>query len=495
MSISMSIPIYWISYKDEGDSSRIPRLVKKVSRMEKAIPNKQYIIKVPNLNQKEGHVKAILEAIKNHEKQIIIIEDKTTIVDINIFKNKIQSQWGYNVPLLHLGGYMEEKINNTEITEMMSCFKGNSWVLGKSRSCFAYWINLEGFKGLVSSWLDDSNDVQNKWENIIYNSSTAICSPMLIIPYGYDLEKGAMKNTLKGMSMIQFNESETDLSLKFDHIDDNKLPRITLLTIVTDQRLWWPLIRLNIDNINYPSKKMKWIIVDVLHKNYDTIEDLLPRRRGNPGGWELEYLQRDWNVESDVNVNGGGIDFFQVVKNLENENKLVGDFVVELDPQSYYPAFSVLSRVKTLLKYKYKGFAGSTQVQLYDIPNDQSLLIGDRDSDRDSDRESDSKSNIPKFIIGTNIVKKGYYNIEKTFDNSIKIPSQFVSYLINLPIGYSNRYTYTDADTNTNTDNEKGKLIPVYNGLDKFPDFLETEDFFADLVMIIDNMKQKYKRT
>ena len=65
----MSIPIYWISYKDEGDSNRIPRLIKKVNRMEKAIPNKQHIIKVPNINQKEGHIKAINEAIKNKEKQ------------------------------------------------------------------------------------------------------------------------------------------------------------------------------------------------------------------------------------------------------------------------------------------------------------------------------------------------------------------------------------------------------------------------------------------
>ena len=41
---------------------------------------------------------------------------------------------------------------------------------------------------------------------------------------------------------------------------------------------------------------------------------------------------------------------------------------------------------------------------------------------------------------------------------------------------------------------EKGKLLQIYNGADKFPDFLESEDFFADIVMILDNMKKKYKK-
>ncbi len=459
----MSIPIYWISYKDEGDISRHSRLIKKVTRMGKSLSNKQHIIKVSNLNQKEGHIKTIQEAIKNNEKQIIVIEDKTSIVNINCFKELIKNEWQYDLPILHLGGYMEEKIyNNIEKNNI-----GNEWVLGKTRSCFAYWLNLEKYnKTIISKWFDSDVPISD-FGDIIYKDTFAIHSPVLITPYGYNLDTGLMNNTLKDISIVQFNENETDLTLRFKNISDDKLPRITLLTIITDQRLWWPFIRLNLDNINYPSKKMKWIIVDMINKNYDMIEDLLPRKRGQPGGWELEYLQKEWE----------GLSFNQIINNLEQENKLAGDFVVEFDPQVYYPAFSVLSRVKTLLKYPSMKFAGCNQIQLYDIPHDNSILINQKDQ-----KDQKDQKNCIDFFVGSRIIKRGepisLYNLE----NSIRIPSQFVSYLINLPIRHLDKYNFQNYKNNN------------YDKIDKFPDFLESEDFFADIVMIIDNMKQKYQK-
>jgi hypothetical protein len=453
----MSIPIYWVSYKDEGDINRVPRLVKKVSRMEKSLPNKQHIVKISNLNQKEGHIKTIQEAIKNNEKQIIIIDDKTSIINISGLKELIKDFWVHDLPILHLGGYMEEKIYVHKGEDTL----GNDWVLGRTRSCFAYWLNLEKYKnGCISHWIES---LDTEFGDIIYNNTFAIHYPVLITPYGYNIDTGLMNDTLKDLSIVQFNENEMDLTLRFKNISDDKLPRITLLTIVTDQRLWWPLIRLNLDNINYPSKKMKWIIVDIFNKNYDMIEDLLPRKRGHPGGWELEYLQKEWN----------NLSFNQIVNNLEYENKLVGDFVVEFDPQVYYPAFSVLSRVKTLIKYPSIKYAGCNQIQLYDIPNDNSILIS---------KENSKEKNEIDFFIGSRICKRekniNLYNLE----NSIRIPSQFVSYLLNLPIKFLEKYNLQNYKHNN------------YNKIDKFPDFLESEDFFADIVMIIDNMKKKYEK-
>ncbi len=454
----MSIPIYWVSYKDEGDINRVSRLVKKVSRMEKSLPNKQHIVKISNLNQKEGHIKTIQEAIKNNEKQIIIIEDKTSIVNISGMKELIKSYWDNDLPILHLGGYMEEKIYDHKGKNNL----GNKWVLGRTRSCFAYWLNLEKYNDAIfSKWIESDN---SDFGDIIYNDTFAIHYPVLVTPYGYNIDTGLMNDTLKDISIVQFNENEMDLTLKFKNISDDKLPRITLLTIVTDQRLWWPLIRLNLDNINYPSKKMKWIIVDMMNKNYDMIEDLLPRKRGQPGGWELEYLQKEWD----------NLSFNQIINNLEKEKKIVGDFVVEFDPQVYYPAFSVLSRVKTLIKYPSMKYAGCNQIQLYDIPSDNSILIS-TENGKKNDTEID-------FFIGSRIIKRedniNLYNLE----NSIRIPSQFVSYLFNLPIKYLEKYNLQNY-----------KHIN-YNKIDKFPDFLESEDFFADIVMIIDNMKQKYEK-
>ena len=257
-----------------------------------------------------------------------------------------------------------------------------------------------------------------------------------------------MAQTLKGLSCVQFTETGNDLSLNFKSISDDNLPRITILTVLNNHRLWWPMIRLNLDNMNYPSKKMKWIIVDVDNSKNYTIEDLLPRKRGNPGGWELEYIK----IETDKTL-----EFTSVVNDLEKEGKIVGDFIVEFDPQSYYPSFSVLSRVKTMLKYSTMQSAGSSEIQLYDIINDKQLSVG-----------SITDTNFKK---GSRILRREYTDDIRT---KIQIPSQFVSYYLN-------------------NDNKMDglNLINGYNGNDKFPDYLESEEFFPDMVMIIDNLKKK----
>jgi hypothetical protein len=437
--MSNTIPIYWVSYTDEGDHERPSRLKKKIGRLEKAINNKNVIIRISSVDQNEGHIKTLQTALQNKEKQIIILEDQTSITDINAFGNLTHQYFESNEKIIHFGGYLEDKIyDNSNVIS-------SNFVKGHIRSLFGYWVNLENDIEWLNNGIKMVESRKRVWSDIVYQYSSSVHSPFLVVPFGYSKDDNLMNLTLKGLSCTQFTETGNDLSLNFKSIGDDDLPRITILTVLNNHRLWWPLIRLNLDNMNYPSKKMKWIIVDVENSRNYTIEDLLPRKRGTPGGWELEYIK----LETD-----NTIEFTSVVNDLEKEGKLVGDFVVEFDPQSYYPSFSVLSRIKTMLKYPLMKSAGSVEIQLYDIINDTHNCLGTID---DCD-----------FKKGSRVVRRGYDDDLKT---KIRIPSQFVTYYLNV--------------------DNKMNGINFYNGNDKFPDFLESEDFFPDMVMIIDNLKKK----
>jgi hypothetical protein len=479
---SSSIPIYWISYIDEGDYQRPNRLKKKLNRLEKTLPNKSHIIKHKNLDIREAHLKAINQALLNKENEIIIIEDKTSFTNLNYFiditRNTLFKEELADDLILHLGGYLEDKLNleqNLEphlennldikdVNENMNITVNNKWINGKSRSYFGYCLNLKSslLSNLMKSFSLNNIDLKN----IIYQYSARMFNYPLIVPYGYDIDKGLMKTTYNGLSMVEFVEGDKDISLKFNKITDENLPRITLLTILTDHRLWWSLIRLNLDNFEYPTQKIKWIILETNPSSY-SIEDLLPKKRGTNGGWELEYIKKD--LTNDFNKISENERFMMVSRMLKEDNKINSDFIVEFNPQCYYPVYSILSRVKTLLKYPNMNLAGCTSLQLYNLNNDKSYLIGD-----DSNIKSD-------FIEGSRIIK--ITNLDKDNNNNnintninlnqkIRIPSQFVSYLIK-----------TNQD-NKEINNYKSIL---YNKNDKFPDFLENEEFFADVITILDS--------
>lgn len=453
--MSSSIPIYYISCFDKNDYHKHQSLTKiksKITRLEKAITNPILLFRHPNLDVKEAHqtlLTTLITAKKSNSRYVVILEDDTSILDIPRFRNLIKSHKYCGESslfpegkILHLGGYLEEKSGKVN---------QNQWVGGKSRNHFAYIIDLEKFD------LIDIKDIKDKeaFEQFIYSTGTFMLTPSLVTPFGYDSQKGKMDSTHIGYSIGQFEETnQHQLTLKLNPISDNKLPRITLVTIINDQRLWWPLIRLNLDNFIYPTHKMKWIIIETTGKDGYLIEDLLPKTRGKPGGWELDYIKYPTGT-SDNN-------FLTIVKYLENEGKLVGDFAVEFDPQSFYPTFTLMSRVKTLLQYSNMNFAGTTQTQLYSINNDYSTLIGGEEKH--------------ELLKGSRIIRLNNNltnNYEYSFNSTMRLPYQFTNYNI----------TIHKLDTNNTR----------YNQMDTFPEFLEKEEFFPELILFFEDIKNKNK--
>ena len=439
LNIKMSIPIYWISYNDQCNSKRYSQFNNKLHRLSKSLHNKFVTVKINNLDTTQGHLQTIKQAIQNKESEIIILEDTTSIIDIARFRLLTKQPFTFEkiTPyILHLGGYLEEKNFQTE----------HNWILGKSHSTFGYWINLKH--------IDTKNlNTIISWSDFIYENTSGIHNPILVSPFGYDLnnKNNLMNNTLTGLSMLQISETNTSgeynqINLKFSE-DIKELPRITLLTIVNNQRLWWPFIRFNLDNIDYPTQKMKWLIVDITDsKGYD-IEDLIPptNKRGKTTGWHLDYIKKpDWN----------SMEYNQILQNITNE--FIGDFIVEFDPQTFYPVFSLLSRVKTMIKYPNMNSAGCVSNQLYVIKDNKTYLIGD-------------ESNNIEFIKGSRITRLGKYNND--IHTKIRIPNQFVSYSI--------------------VNQEKQNNNILYKNSDRFPDVFEKEDFFTNLVVTLDDISKK----
>ncbi len=450
--MSSTIPIYYISCYDKNDYHKnqvLTKIKSKISRLEKAIPNPISLFKHHNLDITEAHKTLLTNLITiktdNKRRYVVILEDETTILDIPRFRNLIKSQKDCGEAslfpsgkILHLGGYLEEK--SGEVNQ-------KTWIAGKSRNHFSYIVDLDKFQ------LNDIEIMKNikdkeEFEQFIYSNSTFMITPILVTPFSYDIQKGKMQSTHIGYSIGKFEETnQQQLTLKLNPIPDNKLPRITLVTIINDQRLWWPLIRLNLDNFIYPTHKMKWIIVETTGKDGYVIEDLLPKTRGKPGGWELEYIKYTCEYNQD---------FISIVKYLENEKKLVGDFAVEFDPQTFYPTFTLMSRVKTLLQYPNINLAGTTQTQLYSIKNDYSCLIG--------------KEEQLEFIKGSRIARLGG-NHGYAFNSTMRIPYQFTNYNI----------ATNKLDTNDTR----------YMQIDTFPEFLEKEEFFPELILFFEDIRNK----
>ncbi len=186
----------------------------------------------------------------------------------------------------------------------------------------------------------------------------------------------------------------------------------------------------------------------------DTIDDILPKKRGTPGGWQLKYLQKEeWN----------GYDLLEIITKLKEEDNIIeGDFIVEFSPDIFYTIHSIISRVKIMLKYPNIKIAGTVQHQFYDIKTEKSYLIGNY-----LNLDLDNGSRITR----TNLSKYDF-----SFDDKIRIPSEFVLYKIGL----------------MNNISKFGNIIEYKNN-DKFPDLLVSEDYFTNLIIIFEDLKKKIK--
>ena len=172
-------------------------------------------------------------------------------------------------------------------------------------------------------------------------------------------------------------------TLKLPDIKKEDLPYVSIITPTFNRRKLFSVALHNWERINYPQEKIEWVIVD---DGIEEIKDMFPRDK------RIKYFK----IETDKPFPMG------YIRNLCVKYESY-DYKVNMDDDDHYFNESVLSRVKTLIKYNAKC-VGCTSVGSYD------LLLGN----------SKYITNGPRYFTESSLAfKKGFW-VERQFYNDDK---------------------------------------------------------------------------
>lgn len=177
---------------------------------------------------------------------------------------------------------------------------------------------------------------------------------------------------LDKIAYVPYEEDGSRITLKLDPIRTKDAPFVSVLTPTRNRAKFIQLMIRNWRVIDYPYTKREWIIVD----------------DSNPGE-ELNWSMFKKECEHQgVIVNN--IRYFRINKVLnlgEKRNFLArlarGEILVHFDDDDYYPAESVVARVKAL-RQNNKACTGCTSTLCYDILYDQTFESYDPVSSTDT---------------------------------------------------------------------------------------------------------------
>ncbi len=118
----------------------------------------------------------------------------------------------------------------------------------------------------------------------------------------------------------------------------------------------------NFTGLFYPPDKLQWIIIDDSIDPAKNPQDLIPKEK------RIKFYHYD--VEKPMTI--------AKKRNLGVE-KASHDIIIHMDDDDYYPAETVLARVKVLLKYREEGIrcVGCSKIGVYDILNNASSISTD----------------------------------------------------------------------------------------------------------------------
>ena len=149
--------------------------------------------------------------------------------------------------------------------------------------------------------------------------------------------------------------NKTQLVLELPEIELDDLPKVSLATPTGNRRKLFSMAIHNWENTIYNKDLIEWVILD---DGKEEISDIVPNEKN------VRYIKLD--IDKRLTIG-------------EKRNKLVelcqNDIVLFMDDDDYYSPDHVLSRVKTLLKYKKDGIecVGCKEVAGYHLLEDYSM--------------------------------------------------------------------------------------------------------------------------
>ena len=248
--------------------------------------------------------------------------------------------------------------------------KGREDKLISEMENFLVFSNYKNIELLVAKYIKNSEERENKkiefynnWKKTnIINSIPIECfkdeQKVPIFKKKKTKKKGKIKYYIpENIKNIDFEVSNNGLcTLKLPNIDDTELPNVSIITPTKNRRFIFNLAIYNFNNFIYPKEKLEWVIID---NGEEDLTNLLPTDN------RIKYIKLGSDKEYSIGE----------MRNLCID-KSKYDIICYMDDDDYYRPESILSRVKSLIKYSKDGVecVGCTQVGCFNIMNGQSVI-------------------------------------------------------------------------------------------------------------------------
>lgn len=238
------------------------------------------------------------------------------------------------------------------------------------------------------------------------------------------------------------------IKLLLPSMEDKDYPRISIVTPLYNRYNFVMLMIRNYEAINYPRHKIEWVILDDsdcenFHKNDKYDLRVLLNYIKSKNGEVNEKFSEDFFKKNNERVFSSNIKYFKLNKHVplgKKRNLLgrlsLGEYIVHMDDDDFYPALSVVSRIRTLLMFKnnYKEdfMVGCSKVNCFDLISHAEFEAYDSDGNGNGRTISESTMAYSKRFFN-----KQSFNDDDTmteclnfmkdrYSNVVRMPSSFV---------------------------------------------------------------------
>jgi hypothetical protein len=415
----------------------------------------------------ESHLTIIKNAIKQKRPYLMILEDDCKFIDSPKNMNKLPPNWD----MIYLGGTVHrvlDKKHNGYVR--VQCWTTHAYILNLSNPEFCEaLLKLEDYDGEIDRYY---------LEHLHPKFNAYMCDPMIAIQKegysdieGKEVNYDFMQQTLQGLRVPENTvDVEGNYVLKLPEINDNDLPKVSIITPTYNRRKIFDMAIRNFENFNYPKNKLEWVIVDDSVETDiidESVRDMLPRDK------RVKYIRLNSNPEDSPMT-------IAMKRNIGVSNSS-NPYIVHMDDDDYYPPESILARIKILMKYEEEGIecVGSTLIGTYNIIKNTSSMS----SDGPISLSEASMAYTKKFWESRpfdELCKRGEhkYFTEQRLHKIIDIPYSFILIAINHRTNFTSEFR-SDGAGILKYSKESGKEGEYANFFDTWD--LDTQMFIMDL--------------
>jgi hypothetical protein len=318
----------------------------------------------------ESHLQVIKEAIADKQRRynkLMIFEDDAKFIGSFASLKNLPEQWD----MCYFGGTVFRVLDDGH-------GESSGWSRVQTWTTHAYMINLENeeFIQKILEMEHYEGEIDRFYlEQIHPDYHCYMANPMIIIQKeGYSDIEGKMVDysfmtqTLRGLRVPESGTDEQgNFLLKLPDIPFSQLPPVSIITPTYNRRTLFGMAMYNVFGFVYPADKIEWIIVEDKTTNMteeDTLVGLLP--------------DHDPRIKH-ILLDSGDDPFTIAMKRNIGVSHASHNIIVHVDDDDIYEEYSLLSRVKLLLKYQSSGILciGSTMIGTYDIIQNKSSMASD----------------------------------------------------------------------------------------------------------------------